>query len=418
MASAEPLKRRVRLPSGESKWVPTGKWRGIYRDADGIKRHTHRPHFSRKTDAKAAAAELEVKAQRQAARQAGTLSPKTKWGPWWELVEPRRAKELAGDGPAMEKKRVEAIVRPHWGETPLNRILRPSVQDWVDGLTAKYSPQYVRLNYYTFKVSINKAVEDGILTASPCVGIVLPTVVKRPMPHIEVPEAETISAKMGRGFGDAVELGVETGLRPGELAGFHANRADLKAGWAEVREVFVCRDKTIKPLPKSNKTRGVALTQKAIAIIERNLAGRDLTEGCGYPHTDNSECKSVLVLVTWCGKAVSPDRLQVHIKDAYEKLGLEPKTPYAARRGYATRLAEGGLDPYEASKQMGHESLDQTMDYVQRTSRTRRRVLAALGESVPLAAVGESAGTGTEAGTHLDSQISSDVPIQAHEDVG
>jgi integrase len=362
---------------------------------------------------------LESQCRRQAARHEGTLSPKTSWGDWWDLIAPRRATELAGDGAELEASCVESILRPRWGDIPLNEIGHDDVQGWIDSLNKKYSPGYVRKCYFVFKVSMNKTVKgkDRVLTASPCVDIDLPTVVKKPMPYLEKSEALEVGAELSQAYRDAFDLANETGLRPSELAGMHANRADIKGGWLEVQEVFVCRKKTIKNVPKSGKPRGVALTPKACEIIQRLLAGRDLAAGCGYPHEDGSECNSVLILLTAYNKAVAPDRLRVHVKNAYQKLGRPPKSPYAARRGHATRLAEGGLDPYEVSRQMGH-TLEQTMDYVQRTPRTRGRVLSALGESVPLRAVGEGENSGTRPGTHLDSQTLPSTPIQPRESTG
>lgn len=398
--------------------LASGRWRGVWRDASGKKCHTKAPHYTRKRDAKEAANEEEVKARRQAARREGTLTPRTPWGAWWDIIQPQRELELAGDGPQVEKYRVESVIRPQWGETPLNRIGHVGTQDWVDALATKYKPSYVHHLYITFRVSMNKAVESGVLTASPCVNIKLPVIIKSSKPPMEVPDAELISAHLPKGAGDAVELGTETGLRPSELAGLHANRADIKGGWLEVREVYVRRRKAIKATPKNEKPRMVALTAKAIAVIERSLEGRDLTAGCGYPHLDGSECHSVLILLNSRGKVVCPEQLRQRMITACEKAGVARKSPYSTRRGYATRLAEGGLDPFEASRQLGHSSLEQTMDYVQRTSRTRGRIVAALGDPVPLTVVDGGGQSGTGSGTDLNSHTLPDTPSATRENTG
>jgi integrase len=398
--------------------LPSGRWRGVYRDASGKKCHTKAPHYARKRDAKDAANEEEVKARRQAARHTGTLSPRTLWGAWWDTIQPQREQELAGDGPQVEKYRVESVIRPRWGETPLNRIGNVGVQDWVDDLAKKYSASYTHHLYITFKVSMNKAVASGVLTGSPCVNIKLPSIIKKPKAPMEVPEAGLISQHLPKGADDAIELGMETGLRPSELAGLHANRADLEGGWLGVHEVYVRRRKAIKAWPKNEKPRVVALTEKAIEIIKRNLEGRDLNAGCGVPHLDGSECRSVLILLNSRGKVVCPEQLRQRMITACAKAGVSRKSPYATRRGYATRLAEGGLDPFEASRQMGHASLEQTMDYVWQTSRTRGRIVAALGEPVALTVVDGGGQAGTRSGTDLDSQALPETPSEAHENAG
>lgn len=398
--------------------LPSGRWRGVYRDASGKKCHTKAPHHVRKRDARDAANEEEVKARRQASRREGTLSPRTPWGAWWDTIQPQREQELAGDGPQVERYRVESVIRPRWGDTPLNRIGHAGVQDWVDDLATRYKPSYVHHLYITFKVSLNKAMASEVLTASPCVSIKLPAIIKAAKVAMTEPEAGLISKHLPKGAGDAIELGIETGLRPSELAGLHANRADLEGGWLGVREVYVRRRRAIKGMPKNEKPRVVALTAKAIEIIKRSLDGRDLTAGCGLPHLDGSECRSVLVLLNSRGKVVCPEQLRHRMITACAKAGVARKSPYATRRGYATRLAEGGLDPFEASRQMGHASLEQTMDYVQQTSRTRGRIVAALGEPVPLTVVDGGGQAGTQPGTDLDSQALPGTPSEARENTG
>lgn len=405
MASAEQLKRKVTLPSGETKWVPTGKWRGVYRDAGGVKQHTKAPYYTRKKDAKAAANAKEVEARRKASRERGDLLPNIKWGAWWDTIADERAAEHAGDAASVELSRVRSVIRPRWGDTELNRIKRGDVQKWVDVLAAKYSASYVHNCYITFRVSMNKAADDGgPLDASPCVNIKLPPIPKVKRSYLEVSEAPQIGVHMPKGHGDSVELGLETGMRPSELAGLHVNRLRLKAGWLEVREVYVRRRKTIKPLPKNGKPREVALTPRAIEIIERNLQGRELTGGCGYPHDDGTKCDSVLVLVNSKGRAVCPEQLRQRMITGCKKGGVSRKSPYAARRGYSTRLAEGGLDPWEHARQMGHATLEQTMDYNQVTARARGRILAALGNTEPLTVVEGGKKSGTLPGTNPDSQ--------------
>jgi integrase len=398
--------------------LASGKWRGVYRDASGKKCHTKAPHYARKRDAKEAANEEEVKSRRQASRKDGALSPRTHWGVWWDIIAPQREQELAGDGPQVERYRVESVIRPYWGETPLNRIGHVGIQDWVDDLATRYSPRYVHHIYITLKVSLNKAVADGVLTGSPCVGIKLPKIVKSPKPSMEVPDAALISARLPTGAADAIALGIETGLRPSEIAGLHANRADLQGGWLGVCEVYVRRRKAIKGVPKNSKPRVVALTAKAMEIIARNLEGRDLTAGCGYPHLDGSECNSVLILLNKHGNVVCPEQLRQRMITACKKAGLPRMSPYTTRRGYATRLAEGGLDPFEQARQMGHATLEQTMDYVQQTSRTRGRIVAALGEPVPLTVVDGSGQAGTQAGTDPDSQTLLDAPSGSRRNTG
>jgi hypothetical protein len=67
---------------------------------------------------------------------------------------------------------------------------------------------------------------------------------------------------------------------------------------------------------------------------------------------------------------------------------VDHKTPYGARRGYASRLAEAGIDAFALADLMGHSDVSITTVRVQRTSAAVARVLDAPGDKQPLKAMG------------------------------
>lgn len=383
--------------------LPSGKYRGIYRDAAGRKQRV-KGTFGRMSDARAAAQEAEVKARREAARTAGTLSARTTWDQWWDLLSQRRV--LDSETPVTEHYIVERYLRPQWGDAPLNRITRVEVQDWVDGLKVGKSAAYTQRIYSVFSVSINRAVKAGVLAASPCVEIDLPKRAKRPKPHATTQDVAAVRATLRGDYADAVEFLLETGLRPGELAGLHVNRIDLESGWLEVVEVFVGgRTKAtpayVRDYPKDEDSRRVPLTDRAVEIARRQLEGRVVGSSCGLPHSREGACSSDLLFRTKLGRAVSPHNLQRRLKSAFEDAALDSKSPYASRRGFATRLAEGGANAFEIAAWMGHNDIRMSQEYVQQTAAARGRLRAALGEQTPLTVLG---GRGTGRGTDRDGQ--------------
>lgn len=411
--------------------LASGKYRGCWRDSDGRKqytnRKTHPQHpYERKRDAKAAAAEAEVKAQRQAAAETGTLSAGTHWGEWWDLIKHKRIK-LDVDTHVVEFKLAERYLRPHWAEEPLNGIKHRLVQHWIDELTLGRAPEWQRDRppepstihriYDVFRWSITHALDEQVLDASPCVGIKLPKIRKKRRPYI----AE-LSPKLGEQLGesrDAVDFDLETGLRPNELCGLHADHIDLRRGdhgVVEVSEVLVNGRRVIRAFPKDKDARVVPLTAKAREIIDRQLEGRDLKQGCGLPHTDGTSCMSPLVFLNSQGRPMTADFLRTKMRRAARDAALPHRSPYSVRRGYATRLADGGADAFQIARMMGHETLEQAAEYVQETPTAHRRVLAALGERQPLSVVEGQAGA--EPGAHSDPQSRPDTPIDEQESVG
>ncbi|MEU0467194.1 tyrosine-type recombinase/integrase [Amycolatopsis sp. NPDC006131] len=390
--------------------LPSGRWRGLYVDADGRKRRVPGT-FDRKSDARDAAIEAQAKAKRKAAATTGELSARTNWATWWETFAADRPQD---SDTAIEQQRIaDKFVLDRWGDVPLNGIKRVDVQAWVDELFRQgHSANYVRGIFGVLQVSVNAAYKRDILDASPVAGVKLPPRRKRAKKYLEPDEPAKLAPKLNAAHADATAFILETGIRPGELAGMHADQLDLEGGWLTVVNVYVRRRRAIRPRPKDGDERRVPLTAKAIEIAKRRIAGRDLHAGCGIPHTDNAECGSELVFRNVRGGVINPDVLSRRLREAALDLGLTPKSGYAARRGFATRAIEGGADVFAVQRVMGHADLDELAGYVQETREARTKMLAALGERAPLSAVEPVGRRGTDRGTNLDNQGSSDAPSE------
>lgn len=385
--------------------LPGGKWRGGWRTPSDVKCYTkkvtHPEHpYPRKRDALEAAQEAEVKARRSAAVDTGTLPASTPWGEWWELSKPDRKDS---DTARINADIVRKYLMPKWGTTALNLIKHRAVQRWVtDELTPGRSPNYARRIYAPFSASINRAVAEEILTASPCARIKLPKVPKRIKPHIEKDHVEKISAVneekglpylRDQGHRDLVEVALESGLRPSELCGLHVHRLDLDTGWMYVAEVLVGKLRVIRPWPKNTHVRRVPLTVPAVTVLRRRLASLDVAAGCGLPHTDGKQCSSALVFTNDRKNPITPHALYQAMKRATRDAKLPNKSPYALRRGFATAAGHGGLDAFELAEIMGHADIRETQGYVQETPAARARLRAALGDRDPLAVVEGGAAT-------------------------
>lgn len=395
--------------------LPSGNFSGVYRDAAGKKRRV-KGTFDRKTDAREAAQEAEVKARRQAAVRAGTLSARTAWGEWWDIHNSRRSWE--SDNGHTEDNIVRNYLLPRWGGVPLNAITHRAVQGWIDDIKSGRAPSYVQRIYSVFRVSMTAAVDAEVLNASPCVGVRVPKRQKRSKPYASVEDAERLGGEMPECYRDAVEFALETGLRPGELTGLHAHRVDLGEGWLIVAETYVFRQKRMRPWPKDRDERLVPLSSRAVEIVKRRLAGRDLSSGCGLPHIGGEVCRSPLVFLGVRGGTLNRDILNFHLRNAADSAGLVRKSGYSLRRGFITRAAEGGLDVFTLADIVGHADVNQTKEYFQKTPTVRSRTLAALGERPALAAVEDVGRRGTGRGTDSPRMVTPESSTAADEDAG
>ncbi|MGZ3140835.1 tyrosine-type recombinase/integrase [Lentzea chajnantorensis] len=354
----------------------------------------------------------EQKQKRKAQRARGAIPARITWGDWWDLISEDRDRE--SDSDRTDAQIVRAYIRPQWGAVPLNEIVpsgddRFGAQEWVRKLEAgtapveivrpgwkprKLSASYVQRIWSVFSWSINAAIPE-ILSASPIAKVKLPQRNRRVKKFVSADEAEQLVAKGGlrQDYADAVAFGLETGLRPGELTGLHAHRIDWNAAVLTVAETYVFRSKKIRGWPKDGDVREVPLTPKAVEILRRRVDGRELRQPCGVPHFRGEACDNALVFLTEPtpgassgGRPLHRDVLALAMKGAAQRAGTEPKSGYALRRGFATRLADGGLDAFALADVMGHADITMVQEYVQASAGRRGRVLAALGSTPEQAA--------------------------------
>ena len=86
---------------------------------------------------------------------------------------------------------------------------------------------------------------------------------------------------------------------------------------------------------------------------------------------------------------------------AAERAGLAGLSGYALRRGFATRVARGGIDLFELMDIMGWSDPKLAREYIQQSMGARDRLLTALGDpdATKLRIVGQQDERGTDRGT-------------------
>lgn len=141
-----------------------------------------------------------------------------------------------------------------------------------------------------------------------------------------------------------LEVLFSTGMRISELC--RLNRSDID----QTGRIFI--------MGKGKKERFVYLTPRAKQILERYLSTRtDSAKALFIPYGGPNAKSSQ--------KRISPNYIQMKIKQYREKLGINvPTSAHSLRHGFATYLAESGASPAAIQILLGHESLDTTTRYV------------------------------------------------------
>jgi integrase len=186
----------------------------------------------------------------------------------------------------------------------------------------------------------SRAVEDGLVAASPWTGVRPPGKPAEPGWTLWTPdEIERIAAAMGKPWQrDFVRVLGHTGFR-------------LSTGLALAWDWIDWRRGTVTiPAGPEIKTRYLhVLGDEARAVLER----RQVEAG-----------KSDLVFPNpYGGKVVPADTVRDALHRAVAKAGVRPGTPHDLRHSYARNLVLAGVPITVVSRQLGHASLAMTMRY-------------------------------------------------------
>jgi integrase len=340
--------------------IPSGKWRGTYRDGGGVR---HSKTFVTKQAARVWAADREAEV-RGGTWQDPKLGRVTV-AEWYERWLAARVVEASTA--AKNESHWRLYIQPRWGRVKLGTILRLDVQGWVasmqaDGVGAETVTQSARL----LSSMLNAAVDSNVIPNNPAQGVTLPRGARQPDRVLSRDELDALLAVLEEPWRTLVDVAANTGLRWAELAGLQVHRLDLLRRQLHVVEVLR-RDGTLKQYPKSRASqRTVPLppaTVNALAahLVRRPTSGFVFTGAQGRP-LDYSHVRSRIWL------------------PALQRADLPDPAPtwHDLRHSYATWLIAGGADVGTVRDVLGHESLVVTNRYTHARPDAAAAVLRAL----------------------------------------
>lgn len=349
--------------------LPSGKYRGVYRDAQGVRRSagtfTHKPRAERE----AARIEAEVReswTDRSAARRT--------WGEWsTEQWWPSRI--VADSTRRRDTSRLKVYLEPRWSTVPLGAITRQDVKAWAaDLLVGGTGASTVQRAVHLFSASLHAAVDAEILPANPAARIKLPKGGVEQERYLTREEYAAIREQLPTTDDQLVaDLLVRTGLRWSELAGLHFSRVDLERGFVTVAETYDEETGLMRAYPKGKRARSVPLIPRLVDTL------RDLPRGesCGCDHV-SGRCRSGLVVTTPTGRPLRNSNWSEVWRDAVERSGVGHARVHDLRHTYASWLLQKGVRLAEVGRLLGHVSTTTTSKYAHLEETPSGAVLAAL----------------------------------------
>lgn len=327
-----------------------GKFRAMYRDADGKVRSAGTYTHERMALKKAGAAEEE-------SRKYGFRNPdraKESWGSWSERWWPTRP--VVKSTLKRDLSRLEVHLIPYWSNTPLGEITRQGIREWAADLRrtkdeggAGLSETSVERCVALLSASLSAAVDDEILTHNPAYRLGLPKGEKDERHYLTHRQAISVAAKVDKESTDRAIIVTlfALGLRWGELAGLQIPRVNLKTRRVRVIEAWDDKNGELVRWTKGKKIRELPLPAWAVPYLERAMGGRS----AGFVFT-SAEGKP-LDYSNW--------RRRVWMK-ATRRAGIEA-TIHDTRHTYASWLVQAGFSLEVIAKLLGHESTQVTQIY-------------------------------------------------------
>lgn len=353
-----------------SEKLPSGRYRGVYRDAAGKRRSAGT--FSHKARAERAAAALELEARRASWRNADSfLRPWGEWAQRWQqarTVEPSTAR---GDA-----HRLRNHLEPKWQSVPIGSITRHDVKDWVASMrAADVSAENVKRIVHLFSSSMNAAVDAEVIPANPAARLKLAGGAPAQERYLTRDEYDTLRANLPTTDDQLIaDVLVQTGLRWGEMAGLHTARVDFTRGVIRVVETYDQDENRIKAYPKGKRVREVPVLPD---LLER-LAARPAAGACGVEHAAG-RCVSGLLLTTDGGSALRNSNWAGKVwRPAVKAAGVGHVRPHDLRHTFASWLLQEGISLAEVGRLLGHVSPQTTQRYAHLAETPSAAVLAAL----------------------------------------
>lgn len=319
---------------------PDGKWRARYRDVAGKE---HARHFERKVDAQQWLDQVTASVVR-----GDYVDPKAgratlaSYAASWEAIQ------VSSEGTQrIVDNALRLHILPELGTHPLSAIRPTMVQALVKKLSADkgLSPGTIHGIYHVLTQVLAAAVDDRLISATPCRRITLPRLEDEEVVPPTVEQVHAFRAALPERYQAAVVFLAGAGPRIGELLGLEVTDVDFLR-----RTVSIERQRrqngTIGPLKSKKARRVVPVGQVVIEALAAYLAA--------FPHDGP-------LFVDELGDPLVYRRWRTVAETAARAAALD-LTAHSLRHFYASALIAGGASVKQVQERLGHATAVITLE--------------------------------------------------------
>ena len=337
-------------------------WRASVKIRDLNKRQITRQQGNLTTEAQAKKAEFKL--------MTDLVSKKNdcgryRWNEWTQHCFQKMRLRFQGSTMAGYEAYIKKWVNPVFGELWIERITINDIHNLIFSSIHGVSPSTRKTILKHVKRLFNMAVEEGILTKNPCLGLK----VKVPEPRRLVLNQTEISTLLNKGqaighpFYNHWVLALLTGMRSGELFALNWTDIDFENGYISVNKGW-------------NKFNGMGPTknsQNRIVPISKEL--ERFLKGLRLRSSSENVLERCRDWQTGCQASV--------LKKFCEEIGITPVKFHDLRATFITQLLLKGVPVAKVMAIVGHAELKTTMHYVRLVGADVMGVTDTLGIEVP-----------------------------------
>ncbi|MGN2640526.1 tyrosine-type recombinase/integrase [Nocardia takedensis] len=348
---------------GWAEKLPSGRYRGLYRDAWGKKKSAG--IFTSKDVAKRKATAMEDAQRESPAKPAPAMTWK-EWLPKWQSL-----RTVEEGTQRIDSQRIGKHLTPRWGEELLRDIGQQDVQEWVAELRRSMAPTSVAKCYHLLSGSMKAARKAELITDNPCHDIDLPKAGPSPERFLEVEEFEALRVPLEEADQLIVDVLIGTGMRMGEVQGLHKEHIDLKRKTISVEWAWDKAARRLKP-PKDHEKRIIPIGESLTKILTPAIRRAGLGVAAPVPYVAGRSVRSGLLLADVGDRPFDADnfgkRFQAAARVAWVGEGEDRRRlgkirPHDLRHTYAGRLVRAGVPIQQVQHLLGHASLRTTQRY-------------------------------------------------------
>ena len=284
--------------------------------------------------------------------QAAWVTPelgRIRWAEYSEQLQAGRS-YLAARTVETDRRCHERVVE-FIGDVQLIRLTPDLLRKLTSELAGRYAPETVARTMRWVRLTLNQAVRERRIAASPADGVRLPRSRATKMRLLDEQEVTALAAALSNRYGSLAIVGAYTGLRWGELAGLRFGDLDLPRRRLTVHSTLV--EATGQPPrlgpPKSRASeRTITLPGFVVETLAQHLEA--------YPPIDD------MVWTTERGQVLRRGSFGRVWRRAVAGSVDAPCRIHDLRHTHAAWLIADGVHPKAIQTRLGHGSIAVTMD--------------------------------------------------------